>query len=130
MNKNATPAFDLTQFSVAPKRYNLVSGSGIEVGGELHQLMERFGNTWKTIPGKKNVFHARGKSGKDTKVQMTLLVNSHGIPVEFAVYTDIEFEEFKELFLNGGLDAAYYPIGDEWCMGGRILTALKANEVW
>lgn len=123
----------LKEFPMAHGRFHLVTGQ-VEHGNEVHQLMMRFGNVWNPVPFRKDVFFVKGKTEKDATVQMTMRVSTTSgfqVPFEIAVYTEFTFEEFKANLETGiFMDCSYHLINDKFCMGQRIIDALKVNEVW
>jgi hypothetical protein len=120
--------FDAANFSLAPEQFPLVELIGYD--SEWDQLAERFGTTWKNIPGGK-LQHVRYVRDKTKDIQLTLMLRD-GEPFEIAIYTET-FEYFKTHFVGGFVDAVYVqlkPKDSLASMAGQVIAALKAQELW
>lgn len=124
----AKPAgvFDPAKFTMPARSYQFTGVLGR--GDDQDKLKERFGTShWRKVPGHDRVFFVNDKT---RDLQLTLLVDSHGEPIEFAVYTE-KFAEFKEQFGKVTFDCTYHKIDPVYkYMGLQVVEVLKAQELW
>ena len=99
-------------------------------GDDQDLLKERFkGSFWKKFP--ENRFpNVRYMNDSTRNLQLTLLLDSHGHPIEFAVYTE-RFVDFKIGFGTVTLDCTYHAIDPIYKhMGLQVVEVLKHQNLW
>lgn len=119
----------MKNFTMPTARTYMVTGQ-VVVGGELSTLLMLFSNTWMPIPGSHSDFFIRGR-GPRNHIQITMHQDENDVPEYFSVHVGDEFDRFRVKYMAGECDnAKRYPLGDDWCMGNRVVAALKEEGVW